>query len=171
MPDVVAYVAAIRARGSAATRHHAPDRRRALVGGHATWDFHTVVDGRSRTAGSRRLEYFDHDRWDDAVALFDERSAEPEPGAPAALADGVSEAFARRDWDWIRTQITDDIELRDLRSTVSSHVAVGADAVIELLRGFADVGFVTMRNELVDARDGGSPCSAAPTGPRPASSS
>ena len=37
---------------------------------------------------------------------------------------------------------------------MSSHVASGADAVIELLRGFADVGFVSMRNELVDAREG-----------------
>jgi len=63
-----------------------------------------------------------------------------------------SEAFARRDWDWIRTHITDDIELHDHRSTVSSHVASGADAVIELLRGFADVGFVSMRNEVVEAR-------------------
>ena len=44
------------------------------------------------------------------------------------------------------------MELRDLRSTVSSHVATGADPVIELLRGFADVGFVAMRNELVDGR-------------------
>jgi len=155
VPDVVAYVAAIRARGRAAlvTTHQTGS---ALVGGHATWDFHTVVTV-GEDARVTRLEYFDHDRRHDAVALFDEWSAEtetePEP-VPAALADGVSEAFARRDWDWIRTQIADDIELRDLRSTVSSHVASGADAVIELLRGFADVGFVTMRNELVEARAG-----------------
>jgi ketosteroid isomerase-like protein len=151
VPDVVAYVTAIRARGRTAlvtTHQHGT----ATVGGHAIWDFHTVVSG---DAEGRvvSLEYFDADRWDDARARFDESPAAPAPEpALGVIGDGVSEAFARRDWEWIRTQIAEDIELRDLRSTVSSHVATGADAVIELLRGFADVGFVTMRNELLEAR-------------------
>ena len=99
-------------------------------------------------------EGFGEDELDAATSFLDGRHAAIAPGVvpPSGLGDGVTEAFARRDWAWVRARIADDIELRDLRSTVSSHVAEGADAVIELLQGFADVGFVTMRSELVDAR-------------------
>jgi class 3 adenylate cyclase/ketosteroid isomerase-like protein/tetratricopeptide (TPR) repeat protein len=150
VPDVVAYVAAIRARGSAAlvTTHQAGT---AVVGGHATWDFHTVVtvgpDARVAT-----LEYFDDDRWDDAVARFESAAASRPPAA--ALGQRITDAFAARDWATIRSITSDDVHLVDRRTTVSSHDAVGADAVLALLQGFADVGFVSMENELVASRAG-----------------
>jgi hypothetical protein len=152
VPDVVAYITSIRTHGRVvlATTHQ---RGTATGGGEASWDFHTVatVGPDDRIASH---EYFDADRWDDAVARFDERSATATVTAEG-LARTVTDAFAARDWDVIRGLVGDDVRLVDRRSTVSSHDAVGADAVIELLRGFADVGFVSMENELVAARDGG----------------
>jgi len=65
---------------------------------------------------------------------------------PASLAQPVSAAFAARDWDWIRARVAPDVALEDRRSTVSSHRAVGPDAVVDLFRGFADVGFETLDN-------------------------
>jgi class 3 adenylate cyclase/tetratricopeptide (TPR) repeat protein len=151
VPDVVAYVASIHARGRAAlvTTHQ---QGTALVGGGVTWDFHTVVTS-TRDGRVLALEYHDTDRWVDARARFEEAAASEV--AAANLARTVTDAFATRDWDAIRALVSDDVHLVDRRSTVSSHDAVGSDAVVELLRGFADVGFVTMENELVAARDGG----------------
>ena len=110
-----------------------------------------------------RGAYFPIDRWDDALAQFDEWAAGSRPGAaapaapttPAALAQPVSEAFAARDWEWIRGRVTSDVVLEDRRSTVSSHRAVGADAVTDLFRGFADVGFETLDNIHVASRGTG----------------
>ncbi len=108
-----------------------------------------------------RNELFPEDRWDDAVALFDEWSSEaedfPSPAAPspAELIDSISDAFAARDWDWIRSRTAPDIKLEDRRSTVSSQAAYGVDAVTELFRGFADVGFETLEQAVIAIRGEG----------------
>jgi hypothetical protein len=126
----------------------------------------TLMDEAGRMS---RFEIFGDDRWDDAVALFEQWAAESEvptrdapvtkwpaeevpvheastDGGPASSAQPVSAAFAARDWDWIRARVAPDMALEDRRSTVSSHRAVGADAVVDLFRGFADVGFETLDN-------------------------
>ncbi|MGZ6907450.1 MAG: nuclear transport factor 2 family protein [Acidimicrobiia bacterium] len=118
------------------------------------WVRNTVT----RYVGDGRIEaqeYFPDDRWDDAVALFDEwssRSDDPVDERAARLGDAVSEAFAARDWDTVCSLVSEDIRLDDRRSTVSSSPAQGREAVVALLQGFADVGFVTMRHELLEAR-------------------
>jgi hypothetical protein len=64
----------------------------------------------------------------------------------------VSDAFAARDWNWIRTRVAADVVLEDRRSTVSSHRAVGSDAVTDLFRGFAEVGFTSLVNTPIATR-------------------
>jgi hypothetical protein len=153
VPDVVAYITRIRTDGRVllATTHQ---RGSATGGGEASWDFHAVA-----TVGPderiTRHEYFDADRWDDALARFESLAAGEATDATEAsleFARTVTGAFAARDWDAIRALTGDDVHLVDRRSTVSSHDAIGADAVIALLRGFADVGFVSMENEVLETR-------------------
>ncbi len=108
-----------------------------------------------------RCEYFPEDRWDDALALFDDWSSEseelPSPAAqsPAELIASISAAFEARDWDWIRSRTAPGIQLEDRRSTVSSQAAFGVDAVIDLFRGFADVGFETLEQTPLATRGEG----------------
>jgi hypothetical protein len=156
VPDVTAYITRIRTLGRVllATTHQ---RGSAAGGGEASWDFHAVA-----TVGAddriTRHEYFDADRWDDARARFDAltRGAAPDAAETSReLARTVTDAFAARDWGAIRALTGDDVHLVDRRSTVSSHDAYGADAVIALLRGFADVGFVSMENEVLATRGSG----------------
>ncbi|MEP6626288.1 MAG: hypothetical protein ABJC79_17705, partial [Acidimicrobiia bacterium] len=127
-------------------------------GNRYNWVRNTV----SRLAFDGRLErseFFPEDRWNDALALFDDWAGDSDvaaPGAvltPATLLTPISAAFAARDWDWIRGRTAPGIELQDRRSTVSSHTATGADAVVELFQGFADVGFETLENILVESRN------------------
>jgi hypothetical protein len=70
VPDVVAYVTRIESRGDIAlvtTHQHGT----AVAGGAATWDFHTVVAIDPDTGLIARHEYFDTDRWEEAMACFD----------------------------------------------------------------------------------------------------
>jgi hypothetical protein len=153
VPDVLAYVTRIESRGNVAlvTTHQTGT---ASYGGGAEWDFVTVICVDPTSGRIERIEYFDADRWDDARARFEAvTGAAPEAAETSLhLARTITDAFAARDWDAIRALTGDDIRLVDRRSTVSSHDAVGADAVIALLRGFAEVGFLSMENEVLETR-------------------
>jgi hypothetical protein len=77
VPDVVAYVTKLQVSGQVAVvttyqRGTAPE------GSEAAWDFHTVVALGPRGRITRH-EYFDADRWVDALTVFDEWSNEPDP--------------------------------------------------------------------------------------------
>ncbi len=115
-------------------------------GSRYSWGYHMVT----QWAGGRitRLEIFDATEPARARARFEELAGEEPPVAasPATPAQQVSAAFAARDWEWIRDQIAPDAVLEDRRSTVSSHRAFGADAVVDLFRGWADVGFQTLED-------------------------
>ena len=84
-------------------------------GNQYTWVRNTVA-GYDAAARLARVEYFPEERWDDALALFDEWAAEPE--APTVeRADRRPRAvrvaaFAARDWEWIRGRVAPDCAAR-----------------------------------------------------------
>ena len=107
-----------------------------------------------------RLETFAEEDLSRAIEELDRRSFEllgDAPGGPTfgpraelgAMVQSISGAFAARDWEWIRSRVAPGAVLEDRRSTVSSHRAVDADAVVDLFRGWAEVGFETLENVAV----------------------
>ena len=131
VPDVVAYVTRIRARGrvALATTHQ---RGTATVGGEATWDFHTVV-----TVGvDDRItshEYFDFDRWDDALARYDDLATDPRTPDIANEATRSMERLwrsSRQDVAAASSMCAEDIELIDRRSVVALPGVRGPVAVM-----------------------------------------
>ena len=151
-PDTLFVITKVITAGSAALLVQ-EQRSTTPEGNRYTW-VRNMVSEYTPDGRIMRSEYFPEDRWDDAVALFDEWSAETDAAipAPVAMLELVSAAFAARDWDWIRSRTSPAIELEDRRSTVSSDVTTGVDAVTELFRGFADVGFETLDNVLLATR-------------------
>ncbi|MEX1009019.1 MAG: nuclear transport factor 2 family protein, partial [Acidimicrobiia bacterium] len=112
----------------------------------------------------QRLEWFDDDHWDAALARFDELAAEvPEPAAAkpdsyalltraVRCAHAYDEAFAAQDWDRIEASYHDDVVNEDRRNAVSSGVTTGRDGLLELVRRLVDVGFTTVTQTPVAVR-------------------
>ena len=98
-----------------------------------------------------RIEFFPEDRWDDAVALFDEwaDATEADDDSSQPFYAAAPEAFAARAWDAIRDRLAPEVELHDRRSTVSSSSVVGPDTIAALLRSYREVGFETLEQRPV----------------------
>ncbi len=156
VPDVVAVVAAIGARGRVAPvlTHQFGT---ATTSSQAEWDWLLVI---TLGADERidRMEYFDVDDAEHVAARVAELVAGRPPASSDAassvteLLDPIAAAFAARDWDLVRARLAPDVELVDRRSTVSSDRTVGPDGIVELFRGFADVGFDSIEQGLLDIR-------------------
>ncbi len=129
----------------------------ATTGATAEWDWLLVMAlGVDDTIGV--MEYFDVDHEPAARRRFEELTTGPPamsgdaPSSVTELLDPTAAAFASRDWEFVREHLALDVELLDRRSTVRSERTVGPDGIVELFRGFADVGFDTLDQGLVDVR-------------------
>ena len=116
------------------------------AGGEVEWVFHSVnlVDASGR---SRRMEFFAADEF----AAASERLHELATPAPTLLTNETvrrlavyNAAFATRDWARLANLFADDVVNDDRRSTVSSGVTEGRAAMVDLVRGLADVGFTSV---------------------------
>jgi hypothetical protein len=59
------------------------------------------------------------------------------------------ERFFAADWPWIADMLAEDVVNDDRRIGVSAGVVTGRDAVLELTRALADVGFTSMTNDAI----------------------
>ena len=101
---------------------------------------------------------FDPADWDDALALFDEWSTEPMAPSPALENDAtralaqLAEALQPQDWDRLTALYPEDAVSEDRRAGVSSGVSTGREATLDLVRGWLDVGFTTVTQEVLAVR-------------------
>jgi hypothetical protein len=101
---------------------------------------------------------FQIEQWDEALALFDEWSADA--GEPGVVLDNaavralvrLADAFAARDEDRIAALYPDDAVNDDRRTGVNSGLSVGRDAIAELRRGLEAVGFTAVAQEVLAVR-------------------
>jgi hypothetical protein len=107
----------------------------------------------------RRIANFDADDRAAASALLhlwvSERgqrpATAPENAVTRRLADYPDRFFAG-DWDWVADMMTEAVVNDDRRTGVSAGVVAGRDAVLELTRALAQVGFTSMTNDPLATR-------------------
>ena len=123
-----------------------------VIRSNAGFELSTLVLVETEPDGRFRLvTIFDLDDHATAVEELETRHLD-RANALTELLDPQAAAFAARDWVWLSDRLAVDIAVEDRRTTVNAGPAVGRESVIALFRGFADVGFESLDQEVVATR-------------------